>query len=153
MNQGTQSQYSGTTWRDRVGREVEEGFRKGGTHVYPWLIHVDVWQKPSQYCNYPPIKINKIIFFKDGCRCMQGNHPLSTKGCTFLAVLCIPTFLPPNWLYPKTRSLWSRDGCNHLSVYMKTQLPARMSLLGFTFLCCVVLSRSVVSNSLQPHEL
>ena len=105
MRQGTQSQYSGTTWRDRVGREVEEGFGKRGTHVYPWLIHVDVWQKPSQYCNYPPNKINKIFFFFNGCRCMQGNHPLNTKGCTFLAVLYIPTFLPPNWLYPKTCSL------------------------------------------------
>ena len=22
----------------------------GGTHVHPWLIHVNVWQKPLQYC-------------------------------------------------------------------------------------------------------
>ena len=22
-----------------------------GTHVYLWLIHVDIWQKPPQYCN------------------------------------------------------------------------------------------------------
>ena len=28
-----------------------------GTHVYPWLIHVAVWQRPSQYCNYPQIEI------------------------------------------------------------------------------------------------
>ena len=21
-----------------------------GTHVHPWLIHVNVWQKPPQYC-------------------------------------------------------------------------------------------------------
>ena len=21
-----------------------------GTHVYPWRIHIDVWQKPIQYC-------------------------------------------------------------------------------------------------------
>ena len=21
-----------------------------GTYVYLWLIHVDVWQKPTQYC-------------------------------------------------------------------------------------------------------
>ena len=27
-----------------------------GTHVYLWLIHIDVWQKPPQYCNYLPIK-------------------------------------------------------------------------------------------------
>ena len=36
------------------GREVQDG----GTHVYLCLIHVDVWQKPSQYYNYPPININ-----------------------------------------------------------------------------------------------
>ena len=30
-----------------------EGGRRGldeGTHVYPWLIRVNVWQKPPQYC-------------------------------------------------------------------------------------------------------
>ena len=21
-----------------------------GTHVLPWLIHVNIWQKPPQYC-------------------------------------------------------------------------------------------------------
>ena len=21
-----------------------------GTHVHPWLIHMNVWQKPQQYC-------------------------------------------------------------------------------------------------------
>ena len=36
----------------------------GGTSVYPCPIHVDVWQKPSQYCNYPPIKMN-ILILKD----------------------------------------------------------------------------------------
>ena len=29
--------------------------------MYLWLIHVDVWQKPSQYCNSPPIKMDKYI--------------------------------------------------------------------------------------------
>ena len=35
---------------DGMGWEVGERFRKEGTHVYLWLIHVDVWQKPTQYC-------------------------------------------------------------------------------------------------------
>ena len=26
------------------------GFGDGGTLVHPWLIHVNVWQKPAQYC-------------------------------------------------------------------------------------------------------
>ena len=25
------------------------GVQDGGTHVHPWLIHVNVWQKPPQY--------------------------------------------------------------------------------------------------------
>ena len=36
------------------GKEVQDG----GTHVHLWLIHVGIWQKPPQYHNYPPIKIN-----------------------------------------------------------------------------------------------
>ena len=57
MKQGTQSLCSGTAWR---GREVGVGIRIWGTHICLWPIHVDVWQKQSQYCNYPPIKINLL---------------------------------------------------------------------------------------------
>ena len=50
MKQGTQSQNSGTTQRDGVGREGAGGVQDGGTHVHLWLIHVNVWQKPPQHC-------------------------------------------------------------------------------------------------------
>ena len=33
-----------------MGREVEEKFQRVGTYVYLWLIHVDIWKKPTQYC-------------------------------------------------------------------------------------------------------
>ena len=39
-------------WDDPEGWDGEGGGRGGsgwGTHVHPWLIHVDVWQKPLQY--------------------------------------------------------------------------------------------------------
>ena len=32
------------------GERVGRGIQDVGTHVHPWLIHVDVWQKPPQYC-------------------------------------------------------------------------------------------------------
>jgi len=35
----------GTGWGGRW-----EGGSGWGTHVHPWLIHVNVQQKPSQYC-------------------------------------------------------------------------------------------------------
>ena len=31
-----------------------------GTHVNPWLIHVDVWQKPLQYCKVISLQLIKI---------------------------------------------------------------------------------------------
>ena len=47
-------------WDDPEGWEGEGGERGvqvgGQTHVHPWLIHVNVWQKPLHYCNLPPIK-------------------------------------------------------------------------------------------------
>jgi len=52
----TQNQCSATIWRDGVGREVRGGFRREGTYVCLWLTHVNVWQKPSQYC--------KVIIFQ-----------------------------------------------------------------------------------------
>ena len=33
-----------------MGREVGRRFKREGTYVYLWLIHVDVWQKPTPYC-------------------------------------------------------------------------------------------------------
>ena len=33
-----------------MGREMGERFKREGTYVYLWLIHVDVWQKPTGFC-------------------------------------------------------------------------------------------------------
>ena len=37
-----------------------EGISGSGTHVYPWLIHVSVWQKPLQYCKVISLQLTKI---------------------------------------------------------------------------------------------
>ena len=42
-----------------MGREVEGGIGMG-THVTPWLIHVNVWQKPQQYCKVISLQLIKI---------------------------------------------------------------------------------------------
>ena len=41
MRQGACGWYTGMTQRDALGWEVGSGW---GTHVYPWRIHVNVWQ-------------------------------------------------------------------------------------------------------------
>ena len=60
---GNSNQGSVTTQRDGKGWELEGRFRREGTYVYLWLIHVDVWQKPKQYCKAIILQL-KIFFFK-----------------------------------------------------------------------------------------
>ena len=45
----------GTGWGGRW-----EGGLGCGTHVNPWLIHVNVWQKPLQYCKVINLQLIKI---------------------------------------------------------------------------------------------
>ena len=35
---------------DGEGGSGEGGGSGWGTHVYSWMIHENVWQKPPQYC-------------------------------------------------------------------------------------------------------
>ena len=41
---------SGLVHWDDPEKQDREGGSGWGTHVHPWLIHVNVWQKPPQYC-------------------------------------------------------------------------------------------------------
>ena len=50
---------TGETQRDGVGGR-QEGGSGWGTHVNPWLIHVNVWQKPLQYCKVISLQLIKI---------------------------------------------------------------------------------------------
>ena len=45
LGAGALGRPSGMVWGGR--REEGSGW---GTHVHPWLIHVNVWQKSPQYC-------------------------------------------------------------------------------------------------------
>ena len=45
----------GMGWGGR--REGRSGW---GTHVNPWLIHVNVWKKPLQYCKVISLQLIKI---------------------------------------------------------------------------------------------
>ena len=49
-----------------MGTEVGGRFKKEGTYVYLWPIHVDVWQKPITILliSYPLIKDKKLKFKK-----------------------------------------------------------------------------------------
>ena len=45
--------------------EVGGSFKRVETYAYLWLIHVDVWQKPTQYCKaIIQLKINLKVKVK-----------------------------------------------------------------------------------------
>ena len=50
-------------WEDPEGWDGEgvwEGASGWGAHVNPWLIHVNVWEKPLQYCKVISLQLIKI---------------------------------------------------------------------------------------------
>ena len=52
---------------DGVGVGGGWGLQDGG-HVHPWVIHVDVWQKPAQYCKVIILQLKEK---KRNCQPMQ----------------------------------------------------------------------------------
>ena len=62
MRQGSQGRCTGMTLRDGMGWGGRWEGRSGwGTHVHPWLIHVNVWQKPPQYCKVISLQLSKFV--------------------------------------------------------------------------------------------
>ena len=77
LGAGTLGRPRGMGWGGR-----REGGSGWGTHVNPWLIHANVWQKPLQYCkviSLQVIKINEKNKIKC-CHCLPGGGCLVDKG-------------------------------------------------------------------------
>ena len=55
-----------------------EGGLGWGIHVNPWLIHVNVWQKPLQYCKVICLQLIKI----NGKKKRQKTHQKKNKTKT-----------------------------------------------------------------------
>ena len=47
-----------------MGWDVGGRFKREGTYVYLWLIHVGAWQKPTQYCTAIILQLKMDILKK-----------------------------------------------------------------------------------------
>ena len=61
--------------------------KREGTYVYLWLIHVNVWQKPTQYGKaiILQVKINKLSFLKEQKKKKKRERSLDLD---FLFIFC-----------------------------------------------------------------
>ena len=108
--------FGGIWWRGRW-----EGGTGWGTHVNPWLIQVNVWQKPLQYCkviSLQLIKINVNIYIyiyiwkagkkkqKKGKRCWNSGYLVESKAMTSLNFPEATFQYPMNSFMGFRRQLW-----------------------------------------------
>ena len=61
-----------------------EGCSGLGTHVNPWLIHVNVWQKLLQYCKVISLQLIKMNEKKKKKREREREKSLSEEGTLLL---------------------------------------------------------------------
>ena len=57
------------------GGRWEEG-SGWGTHVHPWLVHVNVWQKPPQYCKVTSLRFKKKMKKNENEVVSVGPNPV-----------------------------------------------------------------------------
>jgi len=48
-----------------IGWEFGGRFWKERTYAYLWLIHVDIWQKPTQHCKAIILQLKKFKQIKE----------------------------------------------------------------------------------------
>ena len=74
-----------------MGQDVGGRLKSEGTCVHLWLIHVDVWQKPAQYCKAMILQLKINTFFKK----MKKKKPVPIPGLiSFLLEQQIEIYYP-----------------------------------------------------------
>ena len=56
-------------------------FKREGTYIYLWLIHVDIWQKPTQYCKAINLRLKKKQIKKKKTLGVIKKQGKSLKNC------------------------------------------------------------------------
>ena len=121
----------GWTWGMGWGGRWEGG-SGWGTHVHPWLIHVNVWQKPPQYCKVISLQLKfknkeykkerKMDPLLSKISIMIGSSKLHNKKNSFLKEIlkCLPTLLLKIWQFLKN---YRREGIKFTFLILVKMAP------------------------------
>ena len=79
LGPGTLGRPRGIRWRGKW-----EGGSGWGTHVNSWLIHVNVWQNPLQYCKVISLQLIKIngkkYILMEPFKCVLGTQEITSHS-------------------------------------------------------------------------
>ena len=105
----------GIGWRGRW-----EGGSGWGTLVNPWLIHVDVWQKPLQYCKVISLQLIKING-KKGSPQNGEKSPNNDLAASQGQILIVSVFkFPPCLISVQLNSITTTYNFNKICVSLET---------------------------------
>ena len=121
------------------------GFRRQGTFVYLWLIHVVVWQRPAQYCRAVVLlkKKKKLTHLKKtavhrhkwagGGNCLNGYYRGNWLKWNITCIIVLCQFRSFLNLGCGGGLLWEREAAGNRGRKTRKWLPALCSLCGGQF--------------------
>ena len=135
MTQGAQIHCSITTQRGGMEWEVGRRFRREGTCIHLWPIHVHIWQKPTQYCKAIILRLKikkknikhdsliKISFFRDfpGSSVVRALPSNAGGACSFPGQGA--KISHTQW--PKTQHIKQKQYCNKFKKDFKNGPPQK----------------------------
>ena len=86
-----------------------EGVQDGGRHVQPWLIHVNLWQKPPQHCKVISLQLKlKTYSIHVKHICVRAKSVLSKTSIRHLVYARTSLILGHIWSSPNIhKCIWS----------------------------------------------
>ena len=98
-------------------------FKRNGTYVYLWLIHVDIWQKPTHYCKAIILQLKiKPMWNMASSELFTLLPPISTLSTSNGRKVASTKDTAPRWLPTKqtiggnlANESWTHKCCVSLS--------------------------------------
>ena len=137
LRAGTLGRPRGMGWGGR-----QEGGSGWGTNVNPWLIHVNVWQKPLQYCKVISLQLIKINEKKEkiykNMKYFKNYNTDGYKWFIFLNFSYRKKFFYGLWasskhiIYPKSKYLMKSTLANLQNGSQRSTSPVIHNLVSFS---------------------